>query len=266
MKVPELKQDSYATCSKECSRIYFNNIQKERHLRATTDSICEYCGKQYRFQISARKDGKSRFCCMPCRNKWESENKTGENHHNYNKKYSKEKIEQMRRITVKLYEDGVYNRTQTKPQIITNSILDNNNISYKNEYGFKYYLIDNYLLDYELPIEVMGDYFHSNPLKHKELNNMQRVNVTRDKRKRTYLRRYHNMEILYLWEGDLNANYNMCEKLILHYIKNNGIIENYNSFNYEIIDGQLKLKVNTTLPYIDIPNKNIKHIEKTRND
>lgn len=38
------------------------------------------------------------------------------------------------------------------------------NIKYINEKTFKYYSVDNYLVDYNLIIEIMGDYFHANPI------------------------------------------------------------------------------------------------------
>lgn len=44
----------------------------------------------------------------------------------------------------------------------------------------------------------------------------------------------------------------LCEKLILEYIRNNGILENYHSFNYHVDDGELKLNNEIIVPYQDM--------------
>ena len=68
--------------------------------------------------------------------------------------------------TVKCYSEGKINRC-TIPQRIVNEMLNEMNIKYQNEYSYKYYSVDNYLCDYDLIIEVMGDYFHANPFKYR---------------------------------------------------------------------------------------------------
>ena len=80
----------------------------------------------------------------------------------------------------------------------------------------------------------MGDYFHGNPLKYKkeDLNKMQLKNIRKDKSKHTYLKRYYDIEILYLWEEDINNNIKLCKKMVYEYIKNNGILKEYNSYKY----------------------------------
>lgn len=80
----------------------------------------------------------------------------------------------------------------------------------------------------------MGDYFHGNPKKYMQdnLNSMQLKDRKRDKSKHTYIKRYYNIEILYLWEDDINNNIQLCQNLILKYINNKGILEKYNSYEY----------------------------------
>ncbi len=266
-EIAESQAHKYSTCSKECSKIYQDKLRNERYKDLRVEYFCEYCGKSYNVAKSLHEhpSRSSRFCSMKCRNKWESENKRGENHHNYGIKYSKAKRRQMSEIVVKLYENGVYDK-QTLPQKIVNNLLINNNIKFINEKGFKYYLIDNYLLDYNLAIEVNGDYFHSNPLKYPTLiNKMQKNNITRDKRKRTYLKRYGKFEILYLWESDIKQNPELCEKLILEYIKNKGQLRNYQSFNYELINNKLVLKNDLIIPYIDLSAKEVNQLTHKEN-
>ena len=125
-------------------------------------------------------------------------------------------------------------KTLTKPQIIVNEMLDELGIEYENEYQCKYYAIDNYLTNYNLMIEVNGDYWHSSPIKYQyhQLNKMQIENIRKDKSKHTYIKRYRGIEVLYLWETDILNNPNLCKKLIMEYIQKNGVLDNYHSFNF----------------------------------
>ena len=53
---------------------------------------------------------------------------------------------------------------------------------------------------------------------------------------------------MYLWEYDIVHNTKLCEELIKLYIDNNGVLDDYNSFNYSYID-QLKLNTDIIYPY-----------------
>lgn len=157
----------------------------------------------------------------------------------------------VRDATLKQYANGVLNR-QTKPQILVNSILSKNNINFTNEKTFKYYSVDNFLNKHKLIIEVMGDYFHANPNIYDNinaLNDMQRKDIVRDKRKRTYIAKYYDIKILYVWEQDLKINQELCERLILKYIDNKGILDDYNSFNYHMKNHNILLNNNIINPY-----------------
>ena len=125
-------------------------------------------------------------------------------------------------------------------------------IVYRNEETYTYYSIDNYLPEYDLAIEVMGDYWHASPLKYTTfVNDRQRHVISRDKAKHTYLKNYYNIEILYLWESDIIKRPDVCVKLIWHYIKCGGDINNYHSFNYSIADDRLVLNDIIVRPYQD---------------
>lgn len=132
----------------------------------------------------------------------------------------------------------------TKPQQIINELLEQLKINYISEYDAKYYLIDSYLKDYNLMIEVQGDYWHCSPLLANKKCNTSGVkgNIKKDKAKHTYVKNKYGINILYLWETDINENLELCKNLILEYIKNNGKLENYHSFNYELLDNKLVLK------------------------
>ena len=47
------------------------------------------------------------------------------------------------------------------------------------------------------------------------------------------LKKEYGIEILYLWEHDLMNNVDKCFRLVMEYIDNNGVLQNYHSFNYE---------------------------------
>ena len=123
---------------------------------------------------------------------------------------------------------------ETKPQIAIDNLLDSMGISYEPEYDCKYYLVDHYLNKYNLMIEVQGDFWHCSPLLKSNNSKTQGIskNLTKDKRKHTYIKNNYNIEILYLWESDINENIKLCEKLIQAYIENKGVLDNYHSFNY----------------------------------
>ena len=94
----------------------------------------------------------------------------------------------------------------------------------------------------------MGDYWHATPLKY-NINNLtkqQKKSIKQDKSKHTYVKKYENIEILYLWETDINKNIDLCWSLIDKYINNNGVLDNYHSFNYHLEDNN-DLKLNDTL-------------------
>lgn len=60
----------------------------------------------------------------------------------------------------------------------------------------------------------------------------------------------YNIEILYLWEDDLYKNEELCKKLIQLYIRNKGILLNYNSFNYHLNeDNTMSINSEIIIPY-----------------
>ena len=64
------------------------------------------------------------------------------------------------------------------------------------------------------------------------------------------LKNKYNIEILYLWEDDLYKNEELCKKLIQLYIRNKGILLNYNSFNYHLNeDNTMSINSEIIIPY-----------------
>lgn len=263
-------------CTKECE----NKFREKKIVK-----ICETCGEEFSIIPS---ESKRRFCSMGCQSKWQSIYRVGENSPTYNhdisikdrtlvckycgsefithtsyhihikkfcnmecsRKWYAEVWSQSKEWKDKSRIRGanmVKNipKTMTKPHIRIDELLRLENISFENEKVFKYYSCDIFLTEYDLIIEIMGDYWH----KHHRFFNIGNV-CKKDKIKDSYIKNKYNIKILYLWESDIK-NLDLCRNLIKEYIKNNGNLENYHSFNYNIEDGSLKLNKNIELPYMD---------------
>lgn len=191
------------------------------------------------------------FCSQKCYWEYRGKYYIKEKNANYGKIFSDEIKLEMSERTTKLLCDGKMPQTMTKPHCKINYILNNNNIKYTNEFNLKYQALDIYLDNYNLGIEIMGDYWHSNPNKYKieDLNKTQLKDKKQDKRKNTYTKKYHKFEILYLWESEINKDIKLCELLINEYINKNGILQDYNSFNYYVNGNKLLLKSELVKPY-----------------
>lgn len=256
-----IDRHEFQFCCLECGNEY-------KHNKSMETRICNICGKEFK----CKKISSQRFCCQECQNIWQT-TQTGELSKKYKRvpykcaycgntfmvrryklvqqteiccsdkckhKWFKEVIakrpefiEKRRKIALRNLQSNAYSATNSKPQVILDSILERNEIRFEREYLTKYYAIDNYLPDSGLMIEVMGDYWHCNPTIYSyPINDTQKSRIARDKAKHTYIKNQYDVETLYVWEHDLYYNEDICEKLILDYIRNDGILPNYHSFNY----------------------------------
>lgn len=218
---PRLNRTKF--CSLECCYEY-----AREHSYTKVARVCRWCGKEFYPNHYTRK-----FCSKECGYKWYSEFKQTEEQ----KQLQTDKV-------LNLMSSGRTKKAFTKPHVIIDNLLDSLNINRIDEYNIKYYSIDIYLPDSNLMIEIMGDYWHTNPTtKYKECKSQpQKDTVHRDKRKHTYTANQYGIEILYLWESDIYNKIDLCAKLIDRYITNDGVLEDYNSFNYTINNGELVLQ------------------------
>lgn len=261
-------------CSQECyfkdksrisphgkDSIYYNRVE----------TFCTNCGGKievtpFDYNKKNRFGDNHNFCSQECYWEYRGKYYVGEKSNSGLIDWTPELINKMRENKAKSMSGE--NRLNTKPQLIVNSFLDELNIKYTREYCVKYYSIDNYLDEYKLMIEVMGDYWHSNPLRYNsekyELNDYQLNGIHRDKLKYSYIKNHCNIEILYLWETDIIKHPDICKTLINTYVNNSGILEDYNSFNYSISENNsLILNSNLIIPYKDQSIDKYKCLRKT---
>jgi endogenous inhibitor of DNA gyrase (YacG/DUF329 family) len=214
-------------CSKVCLNVDKrtwslpqNTKQPDRHIRVK----CYNCEKEKTMIKSAFDKNKYFFCSYDC--------------------YHKRRIE----ITN-------FKQTGTSIHIKVNNYLSEIEKENKNEIQFGYYSADIFLPRENLIIEIMGDYWHSNPLKYKnvnDLNNIQRKNIKKDKLKNKLILNNFKVPILYLWERDINENFNVCKKLIQYFIENNGDIVDFHSYNYFTDNQVLYVDKNLIDPYFNL--------------
>lgn len=188
------------------------------------------------------------FCCKECKQKWESENWCGENNPNYSggniikiclccNKYFE--VPKHRENTAKYcsreckdkYLKDVISKTPefielhknigiqcmlnqktkyTKPELLTEQYLIDKNINYIFQYGmYDKFVVDFYLPDNDIIIEVLGDYWHGNPNEYgndkKPLTEKQIKNKNRDEYREEFLtNKGHSVHMI--WESDIYNN------------------------------------------------------------
>ena len=262
-------------CSNEC---YWkdkpNKIKhgKESQFYNRIETQCTNCGKPiskipFSFKQKNSFGDNHNFCCHQCYWNYRRKYYVGEKSVNWQKEFTEE---QRKKMSYTAVMNARKTKTRdTKIQLCINEILDKNDIQYEREFFLGNYMqIDNYLSDYNLMIEIQGDYWHANPLLYNDhgrsINNIQSKDIIQDKKKHT-MAKNNGIEILYLWENDILHNIELCEKLILLYIKSNGNISNYNSFNWMLdIDGAPILKNPIIYSYHELPYKECKKILKQK--
>lgn len=237
------KKSKQKFCSTKCQNEWQKTNTGKNNVRFKGSICnCDWCNKRITIGKSNMERFSNHFCSNKCRQAWYS------NIYSQDDKWK----EESRIRAVKLLEERKID-TNTKPQIIINNLLDELQINYINEKNVKYYSLDNYLKDNNLAIEVMGDFWHTNPIVYSEFptKEIQIKRIPKDKAKHTYIKKYFGYEILYLWESDIYKNLNVCKKLIQKYIKENGYLQNYHSFNYHIENNNLILNSKIIYPYFE---------------
>ena len=209
-------------CQSEWQRTQTGELSTHFHQEEVE---CEWCHKRFSVRQSKANDGRHHFCSTECRQKW------------YATIWSQadEWKEASRKRAAQMISDNLIFSVHSAPQIIVNHLLDSIGVQYENEHLLGGYSIDNYLTDYGLSIEVMGDFWHCSVMKFDNISQpIQIKNVNRDRRKRRYIYQQTGSYALYLWESDVIDHQDLCVKLIQLYLTNGGRLDNYNSFNYHV--------------------------------
>ena len=232
-------------CSTRCQSQWQKTRKgKENPRYAHVECVCDYCGKSFMIAPYKLQLDQKHFCGAECRQNWYAEIFSQQDSWKEQSKIRGAKIMSEKKIPT----------ANTKPQIIINAILDDMNIAYINEQNYKYYSVDNYLSDYNLIIEVMGDFWHCSPIVFPDRAKLRETvvpNIRKDKAKHTYLSTYCGIEVLYLWETDIYKRPDVCKLLIQKYVDSAGRLKNYHSFNYSVVDEKLKLNDIIILPYFE---------------
>jgi len=246
----EFERKEYNTnkiyCSEECRQKGFNLKMSGKNNPKWVERLtveCDWCKTEFGETENSYNQSINHFCSKDCARLYHANVFT----------QTPEWKEFMRIEMVNRLSDGVLSHTDTKPQLIVNDILKELNVENENEYNCKYYAIDNYLNESNLMIEVNGTYWHTDHRIFDKINYLsQATGISKDKAKKTYIKKYHYIDILYLWEYDINNNRELCKELIQLYINNSGVLDNYHSFNYHLNkDNQLLINNNIDIPYMD---------------
>lgn len=220
--------------------------------------LCTNCNKSYfvtpyDYQKRNRFGDNHNFCCQQCYWEYRSKYYINDRHHMLGTHQTEENKQRQSELITRMIADGIMPQTMTRPHRKINDLLVSNGVNFENEHLEKYHSIDIFLSDYNLMIEIMGNYWHAHPLKYdiNNLTNQQRKSIKQDRSKHTYVKKYEDVEILYLWEKDINENINLCWELIQQYINNNGELNNYHSFNYHLSGDELVLNDIIIVPFQD---------------
>ena len=243
------------TCSVEC-RIEYTRLSKIGKFKERISVDCDWCGKELKIKDWHNKNLIHHFCDINCKKEF------------FRIYYSQtDEFKESKRITmINYFKNNPSDKMNSKPQLIINDLLNNININYINEYNRGKYLFDNYLNDNDLYIEVMGTYWHCDPRFYKEINYVrQKEVIINDKTKLSYIINKYDKNILYLWEYDINNNLELCKLLIIDFISNNGVLNNYHSFNYLIDNNILILNKDIIIPYMEYINEDLNKIFNKKN-
>lgn len=255
------KKQKYFHCEKH---IRHKPIGKNSPFYNHIDVECTNCGKLYSvipydFKKRNQFGDNHNFCCQECYWEYRSKYYINDKHHMFRTHQSEENKLRQKELVVDMIANGKMPQTMSKPHQKVSDLLSEYGIDIENEHPVKYHSVDIYLTQYNLMIEIMGDYWHANPLKY-DLNNLtkqQKKSIKQDKSKHTYVKKYEDVEILYLWETDINNNIDLCLLLINQYIDNKGTLYNYHSFNYHLDNNTLVLNnaLITPIQEYEIENK-----------
>lgn len=198
IKSLENGKQSNIFCSKNCKeRWESEHWVRENNPRgfSKVEKICEYCKEKY--EVGKCRDEKTKFCSRDCKDKWQSEVQSKD----------EEWLKFRRAVGIKTVQNM---KTKfTKPELMVKEYLENNGIEFIPQHP----MLGKYVVDFYLPkintvIEVLGDYWHGNPLFYgeerakKPLTDKQLKTRAKDEN-RVHTFKNKNINILMIWEHDI---------------------------------------------------------------
>lgn len=181
-------------CSNACVSIY----NAERYDRKVT-KICEHCEEEYRVKRVYKDTAVT--CSVKCQNEWQ-------------KTYwlvDDRALKKQIRISVKREWKRRYGDPETAPERMVREYLENlgfvNNIDFIQEKPIlDRYFADFYFPEYNLILEVFGDYWHVNPDVYgedkKPISETQKTFIERDNNRREDILK-HDFNYIEVWEKDV---------------------------------------------------------------
>lgn len=170
-------------CSFHC------NMEWQKSRRPTR--VCCFCKKE--FKKKSRNDAK--YCSIYC------------------KLNSPENIEQLSKM-----RKGQASRKINKLEKLGYKMLEELGLKYEPQYILERYVVDAFILDYNLIVQFDGDYWHANPLKYSTLSERQ-INQKKIDDSQVELANKMGIKTIRIWEHDMHKNYADVKKNILNIIK-----------------------------------------------
>lgn len=154
----------------------------------------------------------------------------------------------------KNFKKGLYKSSMTTPHVVIDDVLIDLGISFENEIRFGRKIVDIFIPNYEVCIEIMGTFWHLDSRfyqKNYDSKPTQGI-IDRDKEKRDKIENNYDKKILYLWEYDIINNIELCKQLILKFLKNPYNLESYHSSSYELQNDEIFYNKNNKKQYMDL--------------
>jgi very-short-patch-repair endonuclease len=135
-------------------------------------------------------------------------------------KHTEETKQKLRENTLRLIKEGIFKQNDTLPCRKFKDLLEVNNINYEQEKRIEYWSFDFYLIDYNICIEIDGDYWHSNPKIYKDgpKTSTQKRNAIRDIKKNKFCKN-NNIKLIRFWESDILGDIECILQKLLDVIK-----------------------------------------------
>lgn len=202
----QVKNKKNIFCSKQCrfnyDKIHFAGEGNPNYRNGNIKIKCLNCNEI--FVRPASQEGRAKYCSKACKDQhWSNVlSKTPENQERLKKQGANSLIKGKNKFT--------------KPEMIILAFLESNSIYFIPQHPmYDRFVVDFYLPDYNIVIEVLGDYWHGNPIKIKynKLTEKQIKNKEKDIFKENFLReKGHTVHMI--WENDIYKNFRYVESIL----------------------------------------------------